>query len=181
MHPKARVLHIGFWSVLLGLALGSTATAQPAPQPPKAPEPIAVPRGNALIVPTNGTQRLQMSTKKRIASVVNQKEAIARVQPLATDPTTVLITGLEPGITRITLTDVDGAVESLDVVVQFDVEYLRTLLQRAVPTANIQPIPAANNTVILTGNVASAEDVNVILQTAQSVVQGPGIINAMRV
>src|SRR5262249_14850173 len=74
------------------------------------------------------------------------------------------------------------AQEAFDVVVQFDVEYLRTLLQRAIPTAAIMPVPAANNTIILTGTVAHAEDVDVALRTAQSVVQGPErVINALRV
>jgi Flp pilus assembly secretin CpaC len=122
-----------------------------------------------------------MTTGKALKQAINEKENIARVQPITGDPTRVLITGLEPGITRVTLTDVDGKTESFDVVVQFDVEYLRSLLKRAVPTANVQPIPGANNSIILTGTVA-AEDVDVVLHTAQSVVLGGDrIINVLRV
>src|SRR5262249_42841703 len=57
-----------------------------------------------------------------------------------------------------------------------------SVLKRTVPTANIVPIPAANNTVILTGTVARAEDIDVVLRAAQSVVLGPDrVINALRV
>src|SRR5262249_32617216 len=56
------------------------------------------------------------------------------------------------------------------------------VLKRAVPTANIVPIPAANNTVILTGTVARQEDIEIVMRTAQSVVLGPErVVNALRV
>jgi pilus assembly protein CpaC len=178
--------------MLLSLLMGSLALGDARGQPPAFGPggPMPMPPGmqgaganpNALIVSINGTQRLNMRTRKAIRTVVNQQEAVARVQPVQDRPDMVLITGLQPGITRITLTDVDGAEESYDVVVQFDVEYLKTLLRRAVPTANINPIPAANNTIILTGNVAKGEDIETVLRTAQSVVLGPDrIVNALRV
>jgi pilus assembly protein CpaC len=123
-----------------------------------------------------------MRTRKRIARAENAKDTIARVQPIPNDPTSVLITGLDAGLTQLTMTDENGAQETYDVVVQFDIEYLRTLLQRAVPTANVVPIPGANNTVILTGTVAHTDDVDVITRTAVSVVGGPDrLVNAMRV
>src|SRR5262249_15422706 len=107
---------------------------------------------------------------------------VARVSPVFGEPSNVLITGLEPGFTRLTLTDVDGREETYDVVVQMDVEYLRSLLRAGVPKANITIIPAANNTIILEGNVEHAEDIDAILRIAQSVVLSPDrIINRMRV
>src|SRR5205814_519492 len=51
---------------------------------------------------------------------------------------------------------------------------------QAVPTANIEPIPSANNAFVLTGTVARAEDVAIVLATAQSII-GDRIINALRV
>jgi len=131
----------------------------------------------------NSTQALQMASKKRIASVSNPKgETVARIAAKPGDPATVFITGLEPGITRVTLTDEAGGTEVIDVIVQLDVEYLRTLIQRAVPTASVQPLPGANSTVVLTGSVGSAEDVDVIMRTAISVVGSPEkVVNAMRV
>jgi pilus assembly protein CpaC len=123
-----------------------------------------------------------MTTKKRISRVLNPRENVLRVQPVANEPTSVLITGLDAGTSRITLIDEDNGQETVEVIVQFDVEYLRTLLARAVPTACILPIPGANNTIILTGTVAHAEDVDIVIRAAGSIVGGPErIINALRV
>src|SRR5262249_37038336 len=170
-------------SLSLILVLAVTGPAQeerPAPTPPIA-GPVAN-RPPALVVPINGTQRVQMRTKRRITKVLNPKENVARVHPTPHTPTSVLVTGLDAGLTQLTLIDENNVNETLDVLVQFDIEYLHTLIQRAVPSANVAAIPGANNTVILTGTVAHAEDVDVITRAAISVVGGPDrLINAMRV
>ncbi len=57
------------------------------------------------------TVRLQMTSKKPIAKVFNDKPLIVRVSPVGDDPTTVQITGLAPGIATITLVDKDGREE----------------------------------------------------------------------
>lgn len=207
MHRTKGLPQIALWSTLLSLTLGSAVPGQeqvvPAPKPatplapglaPQAPPPraalppptldkaIAAPGAQPVVVPVNGSIRLQMSSKKALRRVVNEKEAVARVVEVQGDPTSVIITGLVPDTTRIVLTDVDGREEAYVVVVQFDVGYLRTLLQQVVPTANVVPIPAANNFIILTGTVSDQEEIDVILKTTQSVVGGPErIINAMRV
>ena len=118
------------------------------------------PKPSALIVPINGTVRLQMSTKKPIKTVTNPKDTAINIRTVVGDPTTVLIIGQQPDVTRIELEDVDGKKETYEVIVQADVEYLRTQLRRAVPTANVTPIPTSNNAVILTGTVTRAEDVD---------------------
>ena len=122
-----------------------------------------------------------MSSKKRITTAVNKKEAVARIAALVGDPTTVLVTGLDSGSTTVTLTDEAGKNEEYEIIVQLDVEYLKTILQRTVPTASIEPIPVGNSTIILRGNVAHAEDIDGILRSAQSVVGGALIINQLRV
>src|SRR5262249_18493910 len=137
---------------------------------------------NAIVIPINGTYLLGAPSKKKLKKAVNTKENVVRVQPVQDDPFHVILTGLEPGIAKVTLTDEEDKEFPFDVVVQFDVEYLKSVLKRAVPTANIVPIPAANNTVILTGTVARAEDIEIVMRSAQSVVLGPDrVINALRV
>jgi pilus assembly protein CpaC len=167
-----------FWGVLLGLLLSGLCSARAGAQEPMpAPKP-----SGSVIVAINGTQRLQMSTKKPISQVNNEKENVVRVSPVIGDPSSVLLTGLEPGISRVTFRDVDGKVEAVDVVVQFDIEYLRSLIRRAVPTAFVEPIPGANSTVVLTGFVTHTEDIDTVVRLTQSVVLGPDrVINAMRV
>src|SRR5438445_4248712 len=167
-----------FGGVLLSVLLGGVAATARAQVP--VPMTSPGPRVNALIVGVNGTQRLQMSTKKNIKTITNSRPNVANVAAFADRRDIVLITGLEPGTARVVLTDDDGKEEAIDVLVQMDIEYLKTVLKQVVPTANIVPVPAANNTVILTGTLAKAEDVNIVLQTARSVV-GPNVIDATRV
>ena len=137
------------------------------------------PKPSALIVPINGTVKLQMSTKKAIRTVTNPKENAVNIRTVVGDPTTILVIGQQPDVTRLELVDVDGAREVVEVIVQADIEYLRTQLRRALPTANVTPIPTSNNTVILSGTVTRAEDVAIIRGLVQSV--GFQYIDAMRV
>ncbi|TMQ34164.1 MAG: hypothetical protein E6K70_09110 [Planctomycetota bacterium] len=178
-HPKP-VRRSVLWSTLLSLVLGGALVAQQPLPPPR--DATGGPRTAALTIAIGTSQKVQMTSKRNIAAADNPKPTIARVQPVRDDPTSVLITGLEAGVTQIRLTDDKGGTELIDVIVQFDVEYLRTLLQRAMPTAAIQPIPGVNGTVILTGVVAHAEDVEIIIKTASSVVGGlDRVVNALRV
>jgi pilus assembly protein CpaC len=125
---------------------------------------------------------MQMSTRKPITAVRLNVEGIVRVSPNAVDPTSVILTGLASGSARLFLTDVDNKEEAFDIVVQLDVSYLKRLIADNVPTANVDVRPVLNRAIILSGWVARAEDVDVILRIANSVVGGAGgVINAMQV
>jgi pilus assembly protein CpaC len=171
MHRTTRWFRILAGGVLVALLAGTLAGGGHAQD--------ALPSSKAVIVPLNGTVRLQMSTKKPISRVVNPKENALNIRTMAGDPTTVLLIGQQPDVTTIELTDVDGKLERYEVIVQADIEYLRTQLRRAVPTANVNPIPTSNNTVILSGTVTRAEDINVILAVVQAV--GFQAVNNIRV
>jgi pilus assembly protein CpaC len=196
MHRTNRVPSAALWSVLLGLSLATVGTTplpagaqgQPRPADPqkpadkadKADKPAA--RGGVIILPINGTQRLQMSTRRPISEVQNPSPVAIQIQQIDRDPTAVLAVGRDAGQGRVTLIDDQGNRETFDIVVQFDVEYLRTVLRRAVPTAAVEPIPAANNTILLTGVVSRSEDVDIILRTTASIVGDPNrVVNGMRV
>ncbi len=140
-------------------------------------------RGNVLTVPIGSSQRMQMRGRKAIRHVTNPNDKTVIVREVPDDPTSVLVTGREAGDTRITLTAEDGSQESYEVHVQLDVEYLRRLLQRAVPTANVELIPTGSQGgLIVAGNVAHAEDIDIIMRTAQSTTATPErVVNALRV
>ena len=133
-----------------------------------------------IIVQVNGTEIRQTTTKKRIKNIAVANPLI--VQVTVVRPDAYAIVGLAPGISTVTVTDEDNKVEKLDVVVVlYDIEQLRRVLRRAVPTASVLPFPAGNNAVILAGTVDRAEDVPAVLQSAQSVVGPVQIINTLRV
>jgi pilus assembly protein CpaC len=169
MHRTKRVPRFALAFLLLGL----TAVVAHAQLPPPTPvTPILVPRGS--------TVPIQMGSKKLIADVQVDAPGIVQIQVDKKDPRTALVTGQNPGLVRATLTDTDKGQEVLEFTVQTDVEYLKYILRRAVPTASIEPIPSANNAFILTGTVQKAEDVQIVVDTVRSVV-GDRVINALRV
>jgi len=151
------------------------AAAGPGLLPAQEPSP----QPSALIVPVNGTVKLQMSKKQKIKTVTNPKENAVTIRTVTGDPTSILVIGQQPDVTRIELEDTNGNKETYEVIVQADVEYLRTQLRRAIPTANVTVIPTSEKTVILSGTVTRAEDVAIIRGLVQSV--GFKYIDAMRV
>ena len=158
------------WTVLAGLALWLALAASTAAQEPTPLRQVIVPRG--------GTISMKMSSRKPITGAETDVQGIITVTLDKNDLTTALVRGDSPGIARLTLTDKDGGRELYDLIVQTDVEYLKYVLRRAVPTANVEPVPSANNAFVLTGTVARAEDVAIVLATAQSII-GNNIINAL--
>jgi pilus assembly protein CpaC len=191
MHRSNHVPHTTFWKHMLSwglvalLGIGSAmAQERVAPPTPAPTEPGA--RPSTLLVPIGGTRPLQMKGKKIITRAENVNERVLEVRPVRDQLDTVLLLGKEAGTTRLTLTAQDGTTETYEVIVQLDVEYLKSILQRAVPTANLSLIPIHSSTVIISGTVNHLEDIEVIIRTANAVLGagGPGadrVINMLKV
>ena len=159
MHPTklARM-----WAVagLLAVGLAVLADRPVAAQDPKS-APMATPdRTNAVTVTIGGQVRFQMRTKKRIKEAFNENERVVRVLADATDPSTLILIGQAAGTSRLELTDIDGAKESYLIVVQRDVEMLRNLIRKTLPTAMIEitPIGDSGTNIILSGYVTREDD-----------------------
>jgi pilus assembly protein CpaC len=166
------------WALLLGgLLLALLASGRPEPSQAQIPAPTSTP----LIVPTGSKTRLQMTTKKAIKLVNNTKDNVLGIKKVEGDPTSIELTGQDAGITHLELTDVDGKMESYDVIVQVDVEFLRIQLRRMVPTGNIDPIPISNNIVILRGTVNHIEDIARASGAAATALPGVQIVTDLRV
>ncbi|MBL8799604.1 MAG: hypothetical protein JNM56_37320 [Planctomycetia bacterium] len=181
MHRKNRIPRLLLSGLLLlGAALGHSTRlcAQEEKAAPKASSQ------RTIAVAINGTERLSMAGKQIIFSAETDKEGVIDV--LTLDQRTVILRGLAAGIVKLTLTAQGGKEQEVyEVIVQTDIELLRSLLQRAVPTANVVPIPGAGNTIILTGWVAHSEDVDTILGIARTFTSGGAgpamIVNALKV
>src|SRR5262249_51142715 len=144
------------------LALALLLTLLSAPRTFAQPAPDMTP---GVVVTVNGSELRQMSTKKRIKAVNIGDPRFVRVVGAPADNTSVYIVGLAPGISPVTLTDENDKAERFDVVVvAFDIQQLRAVLRRAVPSANVTPLPAGNTAVILNGTVDRAEDIPLALQ-----------------
>jgi Flp pilus assembly secretin CpaC len=158
MHPTklARA-----WAVA-GLLAGLVAlTGGPARAQEKKESPMATPdRTGAVTVTIGGQVRFQMKSKKPIKEAFNENDRVVQVLADANDPTTLILIGRAAGTSRLDLLDRDGGKESYLVVVQRDVEMLRNLIRKTVPTAMIEitPIGESGNSVILSGYVTSETD-----------------------
>ncbi len=177
MHRTNHVPQTTFWMHMLswglaallsvGSALAQERVAPPAPAPGDAGT-----RPNILLVPIGGTRPLKMKGNKIITRAENINERVLDVRPISGQLDTVLLLGKEAGSTRLTLTAQDGTTETYEVIVQLDVEYLKSILQRAVPTASLSLIPIHSSTVIISGTVNHVEDIDAIIRTANAVLGG---------
>ena len=170
MHPKLHARRILLGVVALFLMIGGTVKAQP------------VDRSGTVIVPVGGAVRLQMKSKKLIKQVFNERPNVVVVEADAANPAYVILRGQQQGTSRLELTDADNAKETYEVVVQTDIDLLRNILKRAVPTANVDVIPFGNG-VVLTGYVSQAQDVDSVLRISTTVLGGGGanVVNAITV
>src|SRR5438128_4019910 len=166
-----------FWMQMLGwglsalLAVGGALAQERVQAPTPAPSDAGV-RPSTIIVPIGGTRPLEMKGRKIITRAENVNERVLEVRSVRDRPETLLLLGKDAGTSRLTLTAQDGSTETFEVIVQLDVEYLKSILQRAVPTANITLIPIHSSTVIISGTVNHAEDIPAILATAGAVLGG---------
>jgi pilus assembly protein CpaC len=175
-------------ALLLGLFFGGAGICARA-QEGTAP---AAKSQRVINLGVGATQPLSLTTKEPIAHVRNDKDQVVQViTGDSKDPTFVLIKGLSPGTAHLEMMaakdDKTGktTVEAVEVNVALDIDLLKNILAKAVPTASVVPIPGAGNTIILTGNVAHAEDIDTVMGIARSITAGgatpANIVNAMRI
>ena len=147
-----------------------------------AQQPTGKIKSTKLIVPPSAKIAQKMYTGLPIREVYNQENPgiVDVTTSKVGDPTTLEFTGRVPGLAKVKAIDIKGNTEVFEVLVQTNMEYLKFMLKRVVPSANIEPIPSANGVVILKGTVVKQEDVPIAIATAQSVV-GTGVVSALRV
>lgn len=169
MHLK-KMLRV--WTAVAGvLGLGVALSATPGTVQAQGPPPMAtVDKTGAVVVTIGGQAKFQMKSKKRIKEAFNESERVVQVLPDATDPTTLILLGRAAGTSKLELTDIDGAKENYLIVVQRDMELLRNLIKKTVPTAAVEVTPIGDNgsSIILTGYTAREEDRDSIRSLAEA-------------
>jgi hypothetical protein len=71
-----------------------------------------------ISVPVDEAVWLQSTSKKPVQKVMNSDDKLARIIPAPDDPSQVLIFGIALGTTQLTLTDNQGTVERVEIVVR---------------------------------------------------------------
>jgi pilus assembly protein CpaC len=161
-----RALLAGAWLLSVLALAGGGARAQEV-------------RKGPVFVPIGGSVTVQMSSKKDIKDVENKNEKVVEVRPEPGRPNTIRLLGLAPGRALLDLTAADNTKETIEVLVQLDIEFLRSQIRLVTPTASVTPVPTSATSVVLTGTVLRAEDIDIIMR----VVAGMGLlpVNAMHV
>ena len=178
--------------VLAGLAaaagmLGASAAAQPPANPAAPAPPVADVRVDqktgALLVPLAGAVRFDPKTGKAIADTFVRNDDVLQARPDPRDPKVLILTGRTSGATAMRLTYTDKTIADYDVVVQPDYDLLRSVIRRAVPTANIEVIAGVGNSIILSGYVTRPEDSDTIQRIASAAVGAntQNIVNTLQV
>jgi len=181
MHSATRVplALVGILLLLHGAFREEGAYSQEVAPPPRVdPGNAAVDPAQQIAMPLESTDSFQMKSRRPITRVVNQRDIIVDARVAKEDPTRVFLTTKRvPGSSRLMLTDDQGTTETYIVIAQapaaqnFVIALLRRLIKQAVPTSNITPILGGSSSVILTGTVAYAEDIDVILRIAENIVR----------
>ncbi len=71
----------------------------------------------AVLVPAGATAHVRTMTVKPTREVVNSDVNVLRISGIAR-PWVLTVTGLQPGVTRITVTDLDGKIDKFVVIVE---------------------------------------------------------------
>ncbi len=118
-------------------------------------EPVQVDRTTTRVEMITKTSRL-LQFDYSVPELVVDNQTIVRATPIAADK--VLLTALKPGFAAITVSDADGQIQKIDVMVQGDVRALELALQHLHPNSGIRAT-ALETGVVLTGTLARADDV----------------------
>ena len=168
-------------AIVAGL-MGGNAQAQQQPATPKADVTIDAKSG-ALIAPVGLERQLTLPTTKPVFDVFVRDNQYLKVDFDPKNPNVLFLTGLAPGFTQISLTYEDGSKTVYEVVVQPDLEFLKSIIRRAVPTANVELIPGQGDAIILSGYVSKPEDADIVLKIVSDARGGnlQSIINAIQI
>jgi len=91
----------------------------------------------------------------------------------------ILVTGLKPGISMVTVVDSEGNTQTLSVSVKIDVRVLQRTIDEIFPGSQVE-VEALANKIILSGHVSDSEQVNNIMALAEDYFP-TGVIGNMRV
>src|SRR5262245_8080656 len=185
------------WSLLTAVAVHAGSSQLTAQELAVQPAPGKVDSvGRVIVVPPNITKTLGMSRPAGatedpiIQKVHNENPKVVRVTSILDDPRHVLVTGLTPGTSRLTFTGKDMREEVLEVRVPSDEEPIReeqrkdflAAVKRAAPTANIDAVVLPNNTIIISGWLATPGDTATVMAAARAIFgANANVVDTMRI
>ena len=107
-----------------------------------------------------------------------QVPEVIDANPISTSE--ILVTGLKPGVSMLTVVDPQGNHHSLTVEVKIDIRILQRTIDRLYPNAQVQ-VGALRNSVILSGYVSEAANITNMLAVATDYFPTNPVINDLKV
>jgi pilus assembly protein CpaC len=177
----------GPWLALL-MMIGGWCPPRAYPQTASPPSPAV----SGEVVSVSGP-RSALEIVERFARVLEFPQGLARVDGF--DPTVLSITPMDPapgetsarrirvqalsqGVTTIVVTDADGRVYNVEVLVSGDARVVETMLRRLFPNTAVQ-VSMIRNTILLRGWVAEPHQITEIVDIASR--YGADVLNQMKV
>ena len=128
-----------------------------------------------LEVVVGASRRLKFGYK--IPELLVENPDIIKATPVA--PTEILISGLQAGITTVTVSDPEKNLQTITIRVTADTRKLEAALIQHFPDSNVK-VHALQTGIVLKGTVARADDVNIIMAIAKDYFPTQ-VINQMQV
>jgi pilus assembly protein CpaC len=184
MHPNRYARRTVLWGMVLAAGLCvTTSYGQDPKQPPATVPTVVVDKTGALIVPLGGLVSFDPQVKDDLTDVVVSREDVVIVKVDPTNPRRLHLTGRLTGLAQMTLTFKDTPRKTYDIVVQPDLNLLRNIIKRTVPTAAVDVSPGIGQVIILSGYVTSPQDADTVTRLAINAAGGnvANVINAVQV
>lgn len=174
------------WGLVVAVTL-SWSAATPAQEPmPKGAAPSGraiIDKTGTVIIPAGRTRTFDPILPAAPNEITIEDESVLSYQVSPKDPKQLYLTGVKPGISRLTFRFPENPEITFVVMVQSDYEFLTRVIQVAVPTAKVNVIPGVSNEFVLTGYVTRPEDADIIMRIATASASGNqgNVINALQV
>jgi len=182
MHPNRYARRTVLWGTILAAGLCVTASYGQEPKLPAAPT-AKVDATGAVLVPLSGLVSFDPGVKDVLTDVIVSNEDVVQVKVDPTNPRLLLLTGRTTGLAQMTLTFKDSPKKTYEIVVQPDLNLLRNIIRRTLPTAQVEVSPGVGRVIILSGYVTSPLDADVVTRIAINAAGGnaTSVINAVQV
>lgn len=184
MHRNRKPRRLLPWALVLtlGLVAVTTGNGQP-PDPKNPPQPAALDKSGAVVVPLGGLVAFDPKAATPITDILISNDAVLKAVTDPGDPTKLLLTGKLAGLSQLTVLQKDRPPLKFDVVVKPDLAQLRKLIRDTVPTASVNVEPGIGSVIVLSGYVTSPQDAEIVARLANSAVGGNNnnVINAVQI
>ncbi len=163
---------VGWGALLFTLTflVGST----PAPARAQGPELTQI--APTITVAVGGTYFF--SSKYELKQVDNDNSKVLMVRNVKSRPDQVIFEGVAQGRARVTLTDVKGNKEVIEVIIVTDrVKELKEMINRTLPTASVNVSATDGGKIVVTGFVLTSDDARFIAELTR----GPDFVNNVRI